>query len=167
MSGRASPSPARRPQMNERASSSASLSKGSPNPGHLSKSHNKGSSTKLHKAHPVGHGRHPYARVPSHGKGLHKLSKLGPGDAAEGAGNSRHHTRSASHTPTASPTTPNFKRNSSNLSLPRVGSKVSIKKNKSEVSLGRNHSSTKLGNQSKGDKAQRIACAKKTIMTVR
>ncbi|KAF6230895.1 hypothetical protein HO173_011011 [Letharia columbiana] len=154
MSGRASPSPGRRPQLNERASSSASLSKGSPNTGHLSKSHNKGSSTKLHKAHAVGHGRHPYGRVPSHGKGLHKLSKLGPGDAGEVAGHTRHHTRSASHTPTASPTTQNFKRNSSNLSLPRVGSKASIKKNKSEVSLGRNPSLTKLGNQSKGEKAQ-------------
>ncbi|CAF9907631.1 MAG: hypothetical protein ALECFALPRED_003557 [Alectoria fallacina] len=154
MSGRASPSPGRRPQLNERASSSVSLSKGSPNTGHLSKSHNKGSSTKLHKAHAVGHARHPHGRVPSHAKGLHKLSKLGPGDAAEGAGHTRHHTRSASHTPTASPTTQTFKRNSSNLSLPRVGSKVSIKKNKSEVSLGRNVSSTKLGNQSKGEKAQ-------------
>lgn len=154
MSGRASPSPGRRPQFSERASSSASLSKGSPNTGHLSKSHNKGSSTKLHKTHAVGHGRHPYGRVPSHGKGLHKLSKLGPGDAADGAGPTRHHTRSASHTPTASPTTQNFKRNSSNVSLPRVGSKVSIKKNKSEVSLGRNVSSTKLRNHSKGEKAQ-------------
>lgn len=154
MSGRASPSPGRRPQLNERNSSSASLSKGSPNTGHLSKSHNKGSSTKLHKAHAVGHGRHPYGRVPSHGKGLHKLSKLGPGDAAEGVGHTRHHSRSASHTPTASPTTQNFKRNISNVGLPRVGSKVSIKKNKSEVSLGRNVSSTKLGNQSKGEKAQ-------------
>ena len=154
MSGRASPSPGKRPQLNERTSSSASLSKGSPNPGHLSKSHSKGSSTKLHKAHAVGHGRHQYGRVPSHGKGLHKLSKLGPGEAGEGAGHTRHHTRSASHTPTTSPTTQNFKRNSSNLSLPRVGSKVSVKKNKSEVSLGRNLSSTKLGNQSKGEKAQ-------------
>lgn len=154
MSGRTSPSPGRRPQPNERASSSASLSKGSPNTGHLSKSHSKGSSTKLHKAHAVGHGRNPYGRVPSHGKGLHKLSKLGPGDAVEGAGHTRHHTRSASHTPTASPTTQNLKRNSSNVSLPRVGSKASVKKNKSEVSLGRNFPSTKLGNQSKGEKAQ-------------
>ena len=152
MSGRASPSPARRPQLNERASSSASISKGSSNTGVLSKSHGKGSSTKLHKAHAVGHGRHPYGRVPSHGKGLHKLSKLGPGEAGEAA--TRHHSRSASHTPTASPTTQNFKRNVSNVSLPRVGSKVSMKKNKSEVSLGRNVSSTKLGNQSKGEKAQ-------------
>ncbi len=152
MSDRASPSPARRPQLNERASSSASLSKGSPNPGHLSKSHGKGSSTKLHKAHAVGHARHPYGRVPSHGKGLHKLSKLGPGEAGEAA--ARHHTRSVSHTPTASPTTQNFKRNVSNVTLPRVGSKASMKKNKSEVSLVRNVSSTKLGNQSKGEKAQ-------------
>lgn len=154
MSGRASPSPCRRPQLNERASSSASLSKGSPNTGPLSKSHNKGSSTKLYKAHAVGHARHQYGRVPSHGKGLHKLSKLGPGDVVEVAGHTRHHTRSASHTPTASPTSQKFKRNSSNVSLPRVGSKVSIKKNKSEVSVGRNVSATKLGNQSKGEKAQ-------------
>lgn len=154
MSGRASPSPARRPQLNERTSSSASLSKGSPSAGHLSKSHGKGSSTKLHKAHAVGHGRHPHGRVSSHGKGLHKLSKLGPGDVAEGAGHVRHHTRSASHTPTASPTTQNIKRNVSNVSLPRVGSKASMKKNRSEVSLGKNTSSTKLGKQSKGEKAQ-------------
>lgn len=154
MSGRASPSPGRRPPLNERASSSPSLSKASPSTGHLSKSHNKASSSKLHKAHAVGHGRHPYGRVPSHGKGLHKLSKLGPGDATEGATHQRHHTRSASHTPTPSLTTQNFKRNVSNINLQRAGSKVSMKKNKSDVTLGRNVSSTKLGNQSKGEKAQ-------------
>ena len=153
MSGRASPSPGRRPQLHERASSSTSISKGSPNTGPLSKSHNKGSSTKLHKAHAVGHGRHPYGRVPSHGKGLHKLSKLNPGDGGESAGHLRHHARSASHTPTASPTAQNFKRNGSNVSLTRIGSRLSIKKNKSEVTVRPNSSSIKLGNQSKGEKA--------------
>ena len=143
-----SPSPAGRPRLEQRASSSQSGSKGSPNTaaGHLSKSH-KGSSTKLHKPHAVGHGRHPHARVPSYGKGLHKLSKLGPGEAGD-ASQAKHHTRSASHTPTGSPTSQTSKKNNSQTSLPRVGSKMSMKKNASNVSM------TKLGNQPKSEKAQ-------------
>lgn len=148
-----SPSPARRPQLEQRQSLSQSVSKGSPTAGHLSKSH-KGSSTRLHKTHAVGHGRHTHGRVPSYGKGLHKLSKLGPGETGDGAGHTRHHTRSASQTPTGSPTDRDVKRNSSNVSLPRTGSKVSIEKNVSNVSLARNASGTKLGNQSKLEKAQ-------------
>ena len=146
-----SPSPGRRPQLDQRASSTQSVSKGSPTAGHLSKSH-KGSSTKLHKAHAVGHGRHPHARVPSYGKGLHKLSKLNQGENAET--NNARHQRSESRSPTGSPTPHNYKRNSSQLSLLRSGSKVSMKKNASTVSLQRNASSNKLGNQSKSEKSR-------------
>ncbi|KAL6714354.1 hypothetical protein ACLMJK_007777 [Lecanora helva] len=142
-----SPSPARRPQLGQRASSSHSVSKGSPTAGHLSKSH-KGSSTKLHKTHAVGHGRHGHARVPSYGKGMHKLSKLGAGEGGDSVTTTKHHKRSGSDTPTGSPTTQNTKRNSSQISLPRTGSKVSVKRNASNVSM------TKLGNQSKSEKAQ-------------
>lgn len=148
-----SPSPHRRPQLEQRQSSTQSLSKGSPTAGQLSKSH-KGSSTRLHKTHAVGHARHAHGRVPSYGKGLHKLSKLGPGETGDGAGNTKSHTRSASHTPTGSPTSQNLKRNSSNLSLPRTGSKLSIKNNASNISLMRNAPGAKLGNQAKSEKAQ-------------
>ncbi|KAK3175297.1 hypothetical protein OEA41_002544 [Lepraria neglecta] len=147
-----SPSPHRRPQLTERQSSTQSLSKGSPTAGHLSKSH-KGSSTRLYKAYAVGHGRHPHARVPSYGKGLHKLSKLGPGEPGDGGGQANHN-KSGSSTPTGSPTSQKFKRNSSNVSLPRTGSKVSMKKNASNVSLTRDVSATRLGNQQKSEKAQ-------------
>lgn len=145
-------SPARRPQ-NERSPSSQSMSRGSPSDGALAKSH-KGSSRQLHKAHAVGHGRHPHARVPSHGKNLHKLSKLGHAAVADGAGHTATHTRSASHSPSRSPSSPDFRRNSSHTSLPRTGSKVSIKKNRSEASLARNGSAAKFGNKSKSEKAQ-------------
>ncbi|KAK4695183.1 hypothetical protein P7C71_g2526, partial [Lecanoromycetidae sp. Uapishka_2] len=148
-----SPSPHRRPQLEQRQSSTQSISKDSSTAGHLSKSH-KGSSTRLHKTHAVGHTRHAHGRVPSYGKGLHKLSKLGPGEVGDGASHTRNNTRSASHTPTGSPTSQNLKRNSSNISLPRTGSKVSIKKNASNVSLTRNISGTKLGKQAKSEKAQ-------------
>lgn len=152
-------SPARRPQY-ERSASAHSLSKGSPSDGALAKSH-KGSSRQLHKAHAVGHGRHPHARVPSYGKNLHKLSKLGQGNMAEAAGHPRAHTRSASHSPSLSPSTPDFRRNSSHTSLPRTGSKVSFKKNHSEVSLPRNGSTARLGNKSKSEKAQAKANLRK------
>jgi len=142
-----SQSPARRPQVIDRPSSSQSVSKGSPTAGHLSKSH-KGSSTRLHKPHAVGHSRHPHGRVPSHGKGLNKLSKLGPGNPAEDVGNAKQHTRSASHTPSTSPVTSDFKRNGSNTSLTRSGSRVSMKRNASHGST------TKLGNPAKSQKAQ-------------
>ena len=133
--------------MDRGTSSSQNLSKGSPTAGHLSKSH-KGTSAKLHKAHALGHGRHPHPRVPSYGKGLHKLSKLGQGEVGEGTGHAKHHTRSASYTPTGSPTSQHVQRNSSQLSLPRTGSKVSMKRNVSNLSM------TKLGNQPKSEKAQ-------------
>ena len=152
-----SPSPAGRPRLEQRASSSQSASRGSPTTaaGQLSKSH-KGSSSKLHKTHAVGHGRHPHARVPSYGKGLHKLSKLGPGDVGDAPGQAKHHTRSASHTPTGSPTSQTSKRNSSQTSLPRTGSKASVKRNASNVSM------TKLGNQPKSEKAQMKKNLRKT-----
>ncbi|MCJ1273160.1 hypothetical protein MMC21_000949 [Puttea exsequens] len=146
-----SPSPARRPQLDQRQSSNYSLSKASPGTGHLSKSNQKGSSTRLHRPHAVAHGRQSHGRVPSYGKGLHKLTKMKPDDVEDGGD---HHTRSASQTPTGSPTASNTKRNSSTVNLPRTGSKVSIKKNKSDGTLSKHGSSTKLGNQPKSEKAQ-------------
>ncbi|KAL2044767.1 hypothetical protein N7G274_002542 [Stereocaulon virgatum] len=147
-----SPSPHGRPQLTERQSSTPSVSKGSPTAGHLSKSQ-KGSSTRLHKAHAVGHGRHTHGRVPSYGKGLHKLSKLRPDESEDGGAHANHQNKSASSTPTGSPNSQKFKRNSSNVSLPRTGSKVSLRKNGSTVSIARNTSAAKLGNQSKSEKA--------------
>ena len=63
-------------------------------------------------------------------------------------------TRSASQTPPASPTTPTFKKTSSQVNLSRAGSKVNMKKSHSHVTLSRNGSTTKLGNKAKSEKAQ-------------
>ncbi|KAL9129557.1 MAG: hypothetical protein Q9217_002013 [Psora testacea] len=146
-------SPARHPQLPDRSSSSQSLSKGSPSAGHLSNTH-KGSYARLHKAHPVGHGRHGHNRVSSQGKGLNKLSKLGPGNTAEDPGHIKPHIRSASHSPSSSPNKSNHKRNSSAISLNRPSSKGSMKRNASHGTLSRIGSTAKLGNQSKSEKAQ-------------
>ncbi|KAL9099963.1 MAG: hypothetical protein Q9163_004604 [Psora crenata] len=146
-------SPARNPQLSDRRSSSQSLSRDSPSAGHLLNSH-KGSSTRLHKAHAVGHGRHAHSRVPSHGKGLNKLSRLGLGNAAEGAGFVRHHARSASHSPSPSPKNLKHKRNSSAISLNRPSSKGSMKRNASHGTLSGNGTTIKIGNHSKSEKAQ-------------
>ena len=146
-------SPARRQPLPDRAPSSQSISRDPLPAGHLLNTH-KGSSTKLHKAHAVGQGRHGHGRVPSHGKGLNKLSRLGPGNAAEEICDVRPHSRSASQTPSTSPGNLSNKRNSSNISLHRPSSKSSIKRNSSHPTLSRNNSTAKLGNQSKSQKAQ-------------
>ncbi|KAG8532827.1 uncharacterized protein KY384_002705 [Bacidia gigantensis] len=146
-------SPARRPQLNERPSSSQSLSKGSPGSGNLTNTH-KGSSTRLHKTHAVGHARHGHGRVPSYGKGLNKLSKLGLENVTQDAPQTKNHNRSASHSPPASPTQLSNKRNSSSISLNRPGSRGNVKKNISHPNLARNGLTTKAGNQPKSEKAQ-------------
>ena len=146
-------SPARRPQFTDRPLSSQSLSKGSPSAGQLSNTQ-KGSSTRLHKTHAVGHSRYGHTRVPSHGKGLNKLSKLGPHNTSEDTGRMTHQARSPSPTPPTSPDNLSSKRNSSALSLGRPSSKGNIKRNTSHGALSRNGSSTKLGNQPKSGKAQ-------------
>lgn len=146
-------SPGGRPQLTERSLSARSLSKEGPGTGNLNNTH-KGSSSKLHKTHTVGHGRHGHNRVPSYGKGLNKLTKLTPIHAAEDAGNAKHHARSASHTPSTSPRVLSDKRNSSTTTLNRPSSKGSIKKNASHPNLTHNPSSAKIGNKQKSEKAQ-------------
>ncbi|KAL9636061.1 MAG: hypothetical protein Q9164_003059, partial [Protoblastenia rupestris] len=146
-------SPAIQPQLPDRRSSSQSLSKGSPSAGHLLNTH-KGSSTRLHKTHAVGHARRVQNRTPSHGKGLNKLSQVGFANAVDDAGHTKHHTRSDSHSPPTSPSNLSYKRNSSTFNLNRPSSKGSIKRNASHGALSRNGSSTKIGNQSKSEKAQ-------------
>ena len=115
----------------------------------------KGSSTRLQKNHAVGHGRGIHSRVPSHGKGLNKLSKLAQGNAADDANHVRHHKRSASHTPSTSPGDLSNKRNSSTISLQRPSSRgTGVKKNASHPNLARNGPITKLGNAPKSEKSQ-------------
>ena len=152
-------SPARRQVPPDRTSSSHSVSKDPLSAGHLLNTH-KGSSNKLHKTHAVSQGRHGHNRIPSYGKGLNKLSKLGAGNTGEEVGHVRHHSRSASHTPPTSPGNLSHKRNSSNVSLQRPSSKGSMKRNSSHSTLSRNGSTIKLGNQPKSEKAQ----IKKSLM---
>ncbi|KAI4130473.1 MAG: hypothetical protein LQ347_003359, partial [Umbilicaria vellea] len=137
-----SPSPAKRPSLAERSSSSQSIARASPSGTAPSTSH-KASTHKLFKAHAVGHNRLPHTRVPSYGKGLHKLAKI---DANGGDGLVTTQARSKASTDSTSPLPQqNFKRNSSTGALPRTKSKVSVKKNSSELSLKRNGSAAPLG----------------------
>ncbi|KAL8826180.1 MAG: hypothetical protein Q9170_007504, partial [Blastenia crenularia] len=142
-----SPSPARRPQLLQRSSSTHSLSRASPT--------GKGSTTKLHKSHAVGHGRHPHGRVPSHGKNLNKLSKLTVNHGQEEHVRSKDQPKNNTQSPSTSPSTTNPKRNASNINLVHTASKVSVKQNTSNLSQKRNKSSPKLGNLAKPDKTQR------------
>lgn len=137
-------SPARRPQLKDRSSSAVSLPRGSPSA--LQSTSHKGSSTRLHRAHIVGGNKIGHGRVPSTGKGLHKLSKV-TGQRHE---DFRAHKKAQS--PSTSPTATQVKRNSSNFSLAKAGSKVNIRKNKSDVSIKR-HSSGQKG--PKGPKSER------------
>ncbi|KAI4225059.1 MAG: hypothetical protein L6R36_004186 [Xanthoria steineri] len=133
---RESPSPAQRPQLTERSSSAHSLSRASPSTG-------KGSTTKLHKAHGVGHGRHPHGRVPSHGRNLNRLSKLGSAHPQDESDKSKLQTKAKAQTPSTSPSTADA---SSSTNVGRTNSKASLKKNSSNLSQKRNKSLTKLGN---------------------
>lgn len=143
-----SPPPSRRPQLTERSPSTHSLSRASPSTG-------KGSTTKLHKSHAVGHGRHSHGRIPSHGKNLNKLSKLTAAHAQEEHIRSKDQPKTKAQTPSTSPAISNFKHEASNTNLVHSNSKVSIKRNASNLSQKRNKSSSKLGNLSNTDKAQR------------
>ncbi|KAL8874374.1 MAG: hypothetical protein Q9174_000273 [Haloplaca sp. 1 TL-2023] len=130
-----SPSPARRPQLAERSASTNSLSRASPSTG-------KGSTTKLHKAHPV---RHPHGRVLSHGRNLNKLVKLTTTQPPEEHTRSKEQSKNKARTLSTSPSTAPPKQNSS---------KVSVKRNASNLSQKRNSSASKLGNAtrvSRGD----------------
>jgi hypothetical protein len=93
---------------------------------------------KVHKAH-VG-GARLHARAHSHGKGLHKLTKLPQLQVENDHGVANNiHLRSPSAT--ESPEPPVMVRNSSEPRLSsRAGSTTSLKKNSSQVSLKRNRS---------------------------
>ncbi|KAL8756095.1 MAG: hypothetical protein Q9184_004606 [Pyrenodesmia sp. 2 TL-2023] len=148
-----SPSPARRPQLTERSSSSHSLSRASPSTG-------KGSTVKLHKPHAVGHARHAHGRIPSYGRNLNKLTKLTAAQAQEEYNRAKDQGKTKSQTPSTSPSIPDTKQATSNLHLARNGSKVSIKHNASNLSQKRNKSSSKIGNLTKPDKPQRKSSEK-------
>lgn len=135
-----SPSPARRPQLTDRTSSTQSSSRGSP----TTSAANKPSSQKLHKAHAVGHHRHSHGRIPSYNKNLNKMSKLTAIHPANAPTLSKNGPNTKSQSPSASPTSQHIKRNSSNISLPKPGSKTSFKKNSSNGSLKPNGSTARL-----------------------
>lgn len=140
-----SPSPARRPPLTERTSSTQSSSRGSP----TTTSANKLSSQKPHKAHAVGHHRHSHGRIPSYNKNLNKMSKLTAIHPANPPTQSKNTTSTKSQSSPASPTSQHVKRNSSNISLLKTGSKASFKKNSSNGSLKRDGSTAKLGQPAK------------------
>ncbi|MCJ1243571.1 hypothetical protein MMC30_000768 [Trapelia coarctata] len=131
-----SPSPVRRPLMNERtspASSFTQVSGGLPSPTQRASTHKP-----QHKAHTAG--RIAHARNPSYGRNLNKLTKL-HGNEENGPTK-----RAKQHTPSTSPSAHDIRRNSSNVSLPHVGSRTSMKRNSSNSALKRNGSShTQLG----------------------
>ena len=121
---------AKRYSFTERAFSNQSASTASP----------PARATNRPKQHKVGQG-HLHTRNPSYGKNLNKLTKvIGGEDSATIIRNAK----SRAHEPSTSPSTQQMKRNSSNISLPRVGSKASIKRNTSNVSLKRNGSLTQV-----------------------
>ncbi|MCJ1461631.1 hypothetical protein MMC07_000228 [Pseudocyphellaria aurata] len=140
-----SPSPARRPPLTERTSSTQSSSRGSP----TTTSASKASSQKPHKAHAVGHHRHSHGRIPSYNKNLNKMSKLTAIHPANPPTQSKNTTSTKSQSPPSSPTSQHVKRNSSNISLLKTGSKVSFKKNSSNGSLKRDGSTAKLSHPAK------------------
>lgn len=147
-----SPSPAQRPQLAHRNSSTQSLFRASPSA--LASTSHKGSTHKLHKAHGVGHGRHPHGRLPSYGKNLNRLAKNTAAHNEEGERETRHHKRTKSHTPSTSPTLQNLQRYTSNANLPRTGSKGNVKRNSSGINLQqRNGSAAKLGKLGYADKS--------------
>ncbi|MCJ1420953.1 hypothetical protein MMC32_007313 [Xylographa parallela] len=131
--------------MNGRTSSAQSLSRASPSSRLPSDAH-KAPAHKLHRAHTSALGRLPHARNPSYGKNLNKLTKITATHGGEEGGILRNQSKQNLHTPSTSPSTKDIRRNSSNVSLPRVASKTSVKGNSSNLSLKRNGSSaTQLG----------------------
>ncbi|KAK5205701.1 hypothetical protein LTR41_008769 [Exophiala xenobiotica] len=121
----ASPSPMKRPSLNERNSSTQSLSSSS-------------KQTTTHKVHrPPKITRH--SRNASHGKGL---SKLGRVHSTAAIVTDHHHQRkrSTGTTPPQSPRIPPVKRNSSHVTLPKNLSHGNLRKNQSANALARNTS---------------------------
>ncbi|MCJ1445336.1 MAG: hypothetical protein MMC23_005841 [Stictis urceolatum] len=117
----------------DRSTSSHSITKQSPS-----------NKPRQQKAHVVGHsGLNAHSRNRSYGKNLNNLAKLAKG-VDEGTSSKGHKQRDRSK----SPTSKHVKRNSSNVSLPRVGSKASIKRNTSNVSLKKNSSSAHVNKTS-------------------
>ncbi|KAI4119404.1 MAG: hypothetical protein LQ338_007282 [Usnochroma carphineum] len=151
-----SPSPAIRPQLTERSSSTHSLPRASPSTG-------KGSSTRLHKQHAIGHGRHAHGRIPSYGRNMNKLSKLTAAHTQEEHARPKDQSNGKARTPSTSPSTGHMKHNTSNANLQHTSSKVTIKRNASNLSQKRNKSLSKLGNVTKTDKAQRKTFDKKKV----
>lgn len=133
-----STSPARRPQLVDRNSSTQSMSRGSPNSSHPVKPH----PSKKHMSHAIGHHRHSHGRIPSYSKNLSKLAKSNIPNPTDGQ---RHHVRTKSQTPTSSPVSQHIKRNSSNFSLVSTAAKASVKAVSSNHSLKHNESGAKLG----------------------
>ena len=113
-----SPSPAKRPSIDHRASSAASLSSSSKANG------------KVSRTHAVGAGR-GHVRNLSHGKNLTKLGKINSSTnlAAELARN--HQRKKSAPSPPTSPRAQLLKRNSSHIVLPKNPSHVNLRKNHS------------------------------------
>ena len=148
-------SPVRRLSMVEATSSTQAPTRASPSTGLPSPTH-RGSTHKPHKAHAAGHGRIAHARNPSYGKNINKLTKSTNAFGTDENGVAKHHAKVKIHTPSTSPSTQDIRRNSSNVTLPRVGSKTSVKRNSSNVSLKRNGSSgTQLARQGRQTTASR------------
>ncbi len=121
----ASPSPMKRPSLNERNSSTQSLSSSS----------KQATTHKVHRPQKVT--RH--SRNASHGKGL---SKLGRVHSTAAIITDHHHQRkkSSGTTPPQSPRVPLMKRNSSHVTLPKNLSHGNLRKNQSANALARNTS---------------------------
>ncbi|KIX06011.1 uncharacterized protein Z518_03985 [Rhinocladiella mackenziei CBS 650.93] len=119
----ASPSPIKRPSLNERTSSTHSLSSSS----------RQATGHKAHRSHVAS--RH--SRNVSHGKGLSKLGKV---HSTTNVSTDYHHQRkkSGGPSPPHSPKVPLVKRNSSNVTLPKNTSHGNLRKNHSANTLIRN-----------------------------
>ncbi|EXJ95440.1 hypothetical protein A1O1_00561 [Capronia coronata CBS 617.96] len=119
----ASPSPLKRPSLNERTSSTHSLS-------------SSGKQTTGYKAHRP-HVVNRHSRNVSHGKGLVKLGKV---HSTANITTDHHHQRkrSGGTTPPHSPRAALVKRNSSHVTLPKNTSYGNLRKNQSANALARN-----------------------------
>ncbi|OAL22759.1 hypothetical protein AYO20_11108 [Fonsecaea nubica] len=146
----ASPSPIKRPSLNERTSSTHSLS-----------SSGRQATTTTHKVHRP-HVVNRHSRNVSHGKGLSKLGKV-QSTASITSDYQSHHQRkkSGGTSPSHSPKTPLVKRNSSHVALVKNTSYGNLRKNQSANALPRNvsHGALKkvgltpvIKKKSKGDK---------------
>ena len=140
------PSPLKRPSLASRAQSTTSVLK-SPS---LAAPQQNRSSTKLHKVHRP-------ARNTSHGKNLHKLTKLTPAHPEDGVEDGgpvgKNHQRKKSTTPSTSPKSHHVKRNSSTVSLAKGhGSSSALKKKThSDVVLKRNGSAAEVKKAERSD----------------